>query len=156
MFTITVGVNNSTRRANFLSYSLYTKVKRCAELVVAMGWDNVPWYCGLKESSKGKFVSTLNYLSIMPWRQMGSTAIVPLFLTWAQGESEWSDSCPGSFTPGKSSPVLVGQEAGWARSRSGCCGEDKNIVLAEIGIPAGQSVSISAQLTRVLSKSLMF
>jgi hypothetical protein len=44
----------------------------------------------------------------------GNGRIAPPFFTSTLDEGEWSASRPGSFTPGKSPPVPIGWEAGWA------------------------------------------
>jgi hypothetical protein len=54
------------------------------------------------------------------------------FLASAVDGGEWWASRPGRFTPGIKSPVPTEHEAGWAPSRSGGCGENKNFALSGI------------------------
>jgi hypothetical protein len=50
--------------------------------------------------------------------------MAPPFLTSALDGGEWSVSRLGHFTPGERAPVPIGEEAGWAQSRSGRCGKE--------------------------------
>jgi hypothetical protein len=59
------------------------------------------------------------------WR---SGCIAPPFLTSAQGGGEWLASLPGRFTPaGKRLRYVLFRRLGGPKSRSGRCGEEKNL-----------------------------
>jgi hypothetical protein len=60
---------------------------------------------------------------------MGSGCIAPQFLNLITDGGEWSASRPGPFTSEKGLPVPIGWEAGGPQSRSGHCGEEKNLFL---------------------------
>jgi hypothetical protein len=46
-----------------------------------------------------------------------------------------------ALPPGKEPPVLIRYEAGWAQSRSGRCGEEKNLAPAGNRTPVVQPVA---------------
>jgi hypothetical protein len=63
----------------------------------------------------------------------GSKGVAPSFLTLAIYGGEWSDSCPGSFTPEeKAAPCPLNMRLGGPKSRSGPTEERK--VLPLLGI----------------------
>jgi hypothetical protein len=60
----------------------------------------------------------------MPSKHMGSGGIAPPFLISVLDVDEWSASRPGRFTPRERT---LYKRLGGPRSRSGGCGEDKNL-----------------------------
>jgi hypothetical protein len=56
-----------------------------------------------------------------------SGGIAPPFFTSALGGGEWSASRPTALSPGKELPVPIGERLGGPQSRSGRCGEEKNL-----------------------------
>jgi hypothetical protein len=55
----------------------------------------------------------------------GMDIYIHVFLISALAEDEWSASRPCRFTPGKESPVPVGEKLGGTQSRSGRRGVEK-------------------------------
>jgi hypothetical protein len=58
-------------------------------------------------------VPVMKYSSTTPWNGMEAWIAVSV-LTSTLDEDEWSDSCTGSYTPGKGPAVVVGNVALWA------------------------------------------
>jgi hypothetical protein len=58
----------------------------------------------------------------------GSGGIALPFLTSVLGVGEWSASRPGRFTPGEEPQYPLDRRLGGPQSRSGRCGEEKNLL----------------------------
>jgi hypothetical protein len=85
---------------------------------------------------------------------MGGGGIAPPFLTSALDAGKWSASRPDRFTPGERAPRHpLDRRLSWPQSRSGRCGEEKNLLPTGIELrPSGsQPVAIPTELSQLLS-----